>query len=277
MFAISQFISWPCWSYFPHFFAPWKQRKVSFHPPAPDRTEDLGAPPNILVLYSNHNKGTKHDATGAFIPEAQAFKEHYDVPDTHFCGIDLVALPKAARRSEVYRAIHDATYGAPLDMIAFFGHGWPAGIQFGFAHEHISELGAILARKCAPSVKVILYACLTAENSVADQDHDHLGPGTDGGFADELRDEMVRHGLHSGWVDAHKTRGHTSWNPYVVRFYCESTADADYDGWGGTWLVAPRSEFWRRWCKGLRSNSDNIRYRFPTMSELELKTWLSGL
>lgn len=264
---------WPIFSWFRF----WGRRVAPMNIPGVDDTADLGPKKNILVLYSNTNKGKKKDATGAFIPEALAFRRFHDVPDENSFGLDLVAVPMIARRSEVYRAIHEASYQRPIDAIAFFGHGWPDGIQFGFEREHIDELAALLCRKCSKDVKIVLYACLTAENDKRDIKHKDVGPGSDGGFADELRDAMVRNGLTQGWVDGHKSVGHTTWNPMLVRFLCEDTSDLDYDGEGGAWLVAPRSEFWKRWCRELRSPRGTLRYEFSLLSELEIKVRLSGL
>jgi hypothetical protein len=97
---------------------------------------------------------------------------------------------------------------------------------------------------------------------------------TDGGFADLLRDEMVRRGITDGWVDAHKTAGHTSWNPNVVRFLCEDVDDEEFGAEGGFYLVEPRSTYWKKWCAALRDNKSGFRYSFMTKTEFEIKTAL---
>ena len=241
-------------------------------------TVDLGPKKNFLVLYSSTNRKGRKDATGAFIPEAKAFAKFHEVPANHCVGIDLENIPPSARRAEVYRAIHESTYNRPLDVVAFYGHGWPDGIQFGFSRETVGELAAIFSRKCSKDVRVALYACLAAENDKRDKNRseDDIGPGTDGGFADVLRDELVRHGITHGCVDAHKTRGHTTWNPFVVRFLCESVEDATYGGTGGAWLVQPGSTYWRQWCQALRSRRGTLRHEFPLLDELGVKLRLTG-
>ena len=103
-----------------------------------------------------------------------------------------------------------------------------------------------------------------------------LGPATDGGFADVLRDEMVRAGLSSGWVDGHKTAGHTSFNPFLVRFLCEDVDDPEHGAEGGSWLVQPRSQLWRKWIAALKSKKNGLRYRFPFLTEMEIKMELFG-
>ncbi len=130
--------------------------------------------------------------------------------------------------------------------------------------------------RCTPDAKVTLFACLAAENDVRDKIVSGLGPATDGGFADMLRDEMVRRGLDAGWVDAHKTAGHTSWNPFLVRFLCSYVDDPEFGAEGGAWIVAPRSELWKNWIAALKNQKGAMRYRFPFMTEMMIKLELSG-
>jgi len=257
-----------------HFWG--RQEKKAMNTTGQDDTVDLGPMKNILVLYSNQNRHGRKDATGAFIPEAKAFAKFHDVPEANCVGLDLENVPPAARRAEVYKAIHETTYQRPLDAIAFYGHGWPDGIQFGFTRDHAPELAAILGRKCEKDLRVVLYACLAAENDDRDREIENVGPGTDGGFADVLRDELVRNGINDGWVDAHKTRGHTTWNPFVVRFLCSDVDDPIYGGTGGAWLVQPRSAYWKQWCRALRSKRGTLRHEFPFLDELGVKLKLSG-
>lgn len=232
---------------------------------------------NILVLYSNTNTHGRNDANGAFIPEAKHFAKLHAVPDKQVIGINLL-INKKTRRRKTYEAIEGCyTKGDPIEAVAMFGHGWPDGIQFGFNRKHIPEFADLLAENCTPDLKVILFACLTAENDERDLMHGNVGPGTDGGFADLLRDQMVREGFETGWVDAHKTAGHTSWNPYLVRFLHSSVTDVDYGAVGGHWVVAPGSESWRSWINALKSKKNAMRWRFPFMTELQIKAELAGV
>jgi hypothetical protein len=269
---------WQLWAMTP-FWKLWgrKSAGVAMNTPGIDDTKDLGPKKNILILFSNTNRLGRKDATGAFIPEARAFMKCHAAEEVHFVGLDLEHIPRGARRSAVYQAIHDATLNRKLDAIVFYGHGWPDGIQFGFSRENVPDLAEVLADNSQNTLKVSLYACLAAENDVIDKEHGDVGPGTDGGFADVLRDALVRCGICKGWVDAHKTKGHTTWNPYMVRFLCEDTTDPDYDGEGGAWIVAPRSEHWKVWCRRLRGKKDNLRHEFPFLTELAVKLKLSGL
>jgi len=231
---------------------------------------------NILVFYTNRNTKKKHDATGAFIPEAKSFAKLHGVPKEQLIGMPLVTMRKKRRRELVLDTIRDRGGAEKLDCVAFFGHGWPRGIQFGFNRKNLKDLVSVLSWKSRPDLKIILYACLAAENDVREWNHKDVGPGTDGGFADLLRDELVRQNLHRTRVDAHKTKGHTSWNPYCVRFRGESVKSKLYGAVGGSWLVQPGSELWGEWVEALRYKNSGMRYRFPFMSELEIKAELAG-
>jgi hypothetical protein len=226
-----------------------------------------------LVFYSNKNSHGRRDATGAFIPEAKKFAKFHGIPDENVIGIDgTKSNPAARRRAQVLNALRDVEQ---LELLAFFAHGWPNGIQFGFQRKHIQLLVGHFPAK--PYLKVVLYACLNAENDKRDRDHRNVGPGTDGGFADLMRDEMVRFGMTEGRVDAHKTAGHTSWNPYVVRFPCEDVQDEEFGAEGGGWIVEPGSTYWKKWVKALRVNVNDIRYNFPMMDEADILNELRGI
>ncbi|MDD5511065.1 MAG: hypothetical protein PHI12_09680 [Dehalococcoidales bacterium] len=224
-----------------------------------------------LVFYSSTDTKGKRDATGAFIPEARAFARFHDIPSSYCIGVDCKGLTAPERRKVV---IDEISKRELWDVIAFFGHGWPDGIQFGFTRKTVDDLAGVIAAHSSPDVCVGLFACLAAENDVRDSTVKKLGPATDGGFADMLRDSMVRHGVSYGWVDAHKTAGHTSWNPYVVRFLCEDVDDPEWGAEGGAWLVEPRSALWKKWVAALRDRSTGLRYGFLISSEFAIKQYL---
>lgn len=228
---------------------------------------------NGLVFYSAVNSKGRVDATGAFIPEAKKFAESHSIPSDRLIGIDGTSRnPAALRRAQVLNALRNYE---DLDFIAFFCHGWPNGIQFGFQRKHIELL--VRHFQALPTLRVCLYACLAAENDVRDNELKRLGPATDGGFADLMRDEMVRCGFTMGWVDGHKTAGHTSFNPYVVRFNCDDVDDPEFGAEGGGWVVEPRSTYWKKWISALRHNTHGMRYHFPVMDELHIKTVLDKI
>ncbi|NIQ90998.1 MAG: hypothetical protein GWM98_04615 [Nitrospinaceae bacterium] len=232
---------------------------------------------STLILYSSKNSHGRKDATGAFIPEAQNFGDTHGVPLHRRVALNLSVRNYSKRRQMTLDAIEAVPILEPLDCIAFFGHGWPNGLQFGFTRKEIPALVEVLINRCNLSARIVLYACLAAENDDRDLMHGNVGPGTDGGFADMLRDEMVRQGFEWGWVDAHKTAGHTTWNPFLVRFLHESVTDITAGGIGGAWLVAPRSQYWTAWKEALRDKVGGLRYRFPFMTEIEIKAELAGI
>ena len=213
-----------------------------------------------LVIHPLHNTGTKRDATGAFIPEANAYAKHLRamVGDALYewrieaHGFDNRAS-KLARRREVEGLLRE---GDPVDTVALFCHGLARGIQTGHDLATVSTLADALAVACdRKRLVVTLYAC-----DAADSPGD--GPGGDGGFADALRDALSERGI-TGHVDAHVTTGHTTRHPYVRRFYCDGAAA----GTGGDWLVAPGSPKWRRWVTALKGD---MRWRFPWLTPAEI-------
>lgn len=231
---------------------------------------------NILVIYSSQNSGKKHDATGAFIPEAKAFAKVHSVPKRNVIGMKFPRVKKYVRREQVYEAIETVGSSAPIDAIAFFGHGWPDGLQCGCNRKDIPELVECMQPYCKSDVKVTLYACLAAENDVKDRQIKDLGPATDGGFCDVLRDEMVRHGMDAGDVTGHKTHGHTRWNPYWVRFLCSAVTNPEEGATGGAWLIEPGSQLWKPWVKALKDKKGGLGYRLPFMQQVDIYAELMG-
>lgn len=216
----------------------------------------------ILVIYSNSNVKGKKDATGAFIPEAKAFAKFYCVPEENMLGIPCTRVKASVRRNSIkeFLSIHN---GGGIRLVAWFGHGWSQGIQFGFNKRNVGKLTRWMVGCCAPDVSQVLYACSTASTSKSTRKISM--PGTDGGFADTLRDAMWEYGFTGGWVDAHLQPGHTTKNPYILRFICDE--DHVIRG-GGIWLVKPKTTYWATWVNAVRNT--NFRYIFPTLSKFNL-------
>jgi len=222
---------------------------------------------NICIIYSNTNTKGKHDASGAFEPYAEKFRVLHKVPIDNCTGVKFPGVPTPKRRRVVYDAIHANGRREKLDMLALFMHGWPSGIQAGVNKNNLPNFVDLLTQTCKPSVRIVLYACLAAENDVRDSERKRLGPATDGGFADTLRDLMSAAGLTDGWVDAHKTAGNALWNPFVVRFVCQVRPQHAYPELyrGGAWLVEPGSQYWSEWCK-----HDNLDLWYPFMTQAQI-------
>jgi len=226
---------------------------------------------DMLLFVSSRDSHGKRDASGAFVPEARGFAKYHGVPDENVIHIDCTKRNPKANRVKAVETEMLRRVGANLKAICFYGHGWPSGIQFGFNKQNVDQLAELIMRCAADDVKIALFACLAAENAVRDTDHKRVGPGTDGGFADLLRDKIVWRGIRHGWVDAHKTAGHTTWNPYVVRFLCEDVDDPEYGAEGGGWIVEPRTKYWKKWVAALRKNTGKLRYGFFLEEELHIK------
>jgi hypothetical protein len=230
----------------------------------------------ILVIYSSENVKGKKDATGAFIPEARAFAKLHGVPEENMLGIPAPKLaPK--RRFEGVCAFLRNPPTAKVEMIAFFCHGYSSGMQFGMNKKNLRQLVGYMKADCVPKVKLVLYACSTASTNRNSRKVNM--PGTDNGYADKLRDEMLRQGFHGGWIDAHLTPGHTTRNPFVLRFYTDNTVDANsfeptWDLPGGEWLVSPKSALWKKWKKHVQKIKGDFKFQFPFLTEAQIYEYL---
>jgi hypothetical protein len=212
---------------------------------------------NAIAFSPQFNTGTKRDATGAFQPEAKAWFE--EIAGSH-PGSDVRVfhvdnhLSAAKMRAFVYDKIGEAK----PDRIAFFCHGWPTGIQFGFNLAHIEALADCIASISDPIVAI--FGCLTGD-----------GPGNgDGHFADMLRDALCSAGSIDCRVDAHTTAGHCARNPYVRRF---DGLGSPVGGMGGQWIVATGSALWKPWRKALEGD---LRFRFSGMEIADIHRELVG-
>lgn len=226
---------------------------------------------DIFVFHSSENVKNKHDATGAFIPEAKKFAKLHGVPNENVFPINCVGTNKNKRRNIVFDALNNRMLDRKrkLKSVVFFMHGMPKFIQCGIGIKHIPLFAIHLQNACDTNVKISLYTCLTAENELRDNEKINLGPATDGGFADELRDEMARQGIIKGWVDGHKTAGHTSWNPMCVRFRCDAVKSELYGAVGGFWIVQPGSDMWKKWVKRIKGKT-GFRFRYPYMTQKQI-------
>lgn len=218
---------------------------------------------NVLAIHASTNKPGINpktgkpwkDATGAFIPEARKFAALHGGTAIPFTND---ATP-AARRKQVNAILEE---NRRSDAVAFFCHGLKSSIQTGHGAAQVDALAQLLRLACIPGAPIILYACDSADTPTKG------APGGDGGFADKLRDAMIREswGFWRGsHVDAHVTTGHTTENPYVRRFTCNLAIPSEsFMGIaGGEWIVQPGSRLWVQWRKALKGD---LRFRFPFMS-----------
>jgi len=224
-----------------------------------------------LVIFSSKNTHGLKDATGAFIPEAEKFAEKYKVIDEDMLPVNCRDYNVPKRREEVCVFLRNKR---DVELIAIFCHGWPVGLQVGFSKGNVNLFTQYLKMACVPNVKIVLYACSTGSNKQTKKTRvpKNIGPGTDGGFADTLRDEMLRNEFRGGWIDAHKTKGHTTMNPFLLRFHTEPIFEEEWDVPGGDWLVSPKSELWADWRRLLKTE---FRFRFPVLRAIDIyRRWM---
>lgn len=214
-----------------------------------------------LILTGDRNVDGKKDFTGAFLPESQRFAKLHGVSPVDVTRVDI-SKPMAARHAQ---ALTGLTRAGDVDCVAIFCHGWSDGMQLGFTRANVAHITDLIADRCQKTRApiVALYACSTARSKKPGS------VGGDGGFADTLRDSLCANGMINCRVDAHDTAGHTTQNPYVVRFEGEGSP---VGGNGGRWIVAPKSELWPYWSKALRTT--DLRFKFPFMSTAEIHNHL---
>lgn len=225
---------------------------------------------NGIVIAPAHNSpginkrtGTAwHDASGAFIPEARAFaKRHGFPPPTLFDN----RRPYPARRRQVEAAIRAAA--RPLDVAALMQHGWRDGTQSGHLRDHARGLAELLAECSSPSLCVAVMACDTGRDGDNERsDDDDPGPGGEGGWADLLRDELVRAGVTGCRVLAHATPAHATRNAYLREFRADQPT-------GGSWIVEPDSALWPAWVRALKGS---LRFDLPFLTTVEVHARLAS-
>lgn len=220
---------------------------------------------NILVFYSSENTQGKSDATGAFIPESEAFADLHGVPSVNRLGIPCVSLSNRKRLEEVCVFIRNKQ---GIKWIAMFCHGYSSGLQFGLNKLNIPLLVSYLSNACALDLKMTLYACSTASESKKTRNINM--PGSNNGYADKLRDALLAKNFKGGWIDAHLLPGHTTENPFLMRFYTEPRFEGDIDLPGGDWIISPKSPLWPKWKQYIQNTKGTGRFEFSNMSTMEI-------
>lgn len=216
---------------------------------------------SIIAFAPAFNTPGKHDATGAFQPEARAFLKHHGATG----GLFLISNrnTEEAMRKQVLGVLKPGAFEQYTTLtVAFFCHGRKARIQFAFDVTNVDLLAkAIAAAQGNELANVVLYCCNTAGGP---------GVGGDGGFADSLRDALCRAGSVNCQVDAHVGKGHTTERPYVRRF---EGRGSPVGGVGGYMLVSPGMKLWPKWRKALQGR---MRYDFPFLTVGEIHERLVG-
>jgi hypothetical protein len=177
-----------------------------------------------LTITQGYNIPGKSDATGAFLPEARAFR------DLHGGALLEFVSPTPPSDRRIWTEGHIRTT-PDLDVLAIFGHGTPTRL-LATGHGMGTVLGladAIAEVESEGPVSILLYACLTGRGRT--------------GFADALADR-----LPADHVWAHSTAGHTAWNPYVELSGGPNGGDPVFVPADG-----PR---WRRWRERMLADRD---------------------
>lgn len=221
-------------------------------------------PTNAVILTPTTNEPGKKDVTGAFAPEAQRFAT---LLRARGCTVTEAAIdntqPMAKRRQRSIDAINAAPAKtmSPINLLAFFCHGWRDGVQVGFTRKTLDDL---VSMRFSSDVLVALYCCSTGEDA-GKRGTDAPGVG-DGSFADTLRDRLCASGRVDCRVFAHTTVAHTTRNPNALFF---DGMGSPVGGVGGIAPVHPKHKLWPAWKRALQSDSD-FRFRFPMMSVAEI-------
>jgi hypothetical protein len=215
------------------------------------------------------------------------------------------------RKMSVLNLLDSLPDNQPKRVIAFFCHGWSTGFQFGFETDttveyngvqvdDIKALAKSVSRIARPDVKIILYACQTGssplegaeenlrkEQNKTNPNQDNINryqhqinslghlrsqPVGSEGFAFKLRDELTNY-CPECRIDAHKTLGHSTRNPFVRRF--ESPA-----GSGGQTIVPQGHELWNKWVRTLRDpfgEGSTLVWKFSQMTKDEIHEYLESI
>lgn len=227
-----------------------------------------------LAFAPSSNTPGKADGTW-FQAKAKLWQKRHGGKVVH---VDM-SRPKPTRFHQILRAIREER----PDAVAFFCHALRRGLpQFGARGslldpedgDNVATLaGEIGAASASPLV--CLFACSAGDDLVPGPAG---APGGDGGFADALRDAVVKWGSVGVRVFAHDRKGDTTANPHVRVF----DGPEQKDRVGGRWVVVPpgltKAEAarelaawgdshdavqWKRWVRWVR---DGGWVEFPLLS-----------
>lgn len=207
-----------------------------------------------------------HDATRAFQLQAKDYVKRRGIPSGSYFMFNN-HTPELDRRVWFCRTVLGDKAG--IRTLAFFMHGTFRWIQLGFHLEHVPMLANALSRACdVRDLRICLYACSAASEQGETEDHQKNAPaGGEGGFADALRDELLRLKVQTT-VYAHATVGHTTENPFVRVF---GPYDPDK---GGLALIEHHDPLFPAWERALRQG--DLWQRYPLMTREELRLELGG-
>jgi hypothetical protein len=166
---------------------------------------------NSLALYDANRAHMREGSEDAQLGEFQKEAVYW----AGWC--DTTAIP-VVNDAGIRTAIQDASAAGRIDTIACFGHG---SSRAGW--RHMPEFRKILvenagAGKFSPSLRVILYMCLTGAEPGLEESgkpgEEAVEPGGVNSFAAGLRSDLHGAGLTNVEVWAHTRREHTTQCPH---------------------------------------------------------------
>lgn len=192
---------------------------------------------NVLMVYPTKNQ-ILHDATGAFMPEAKAFRLRRKA-----LGDSVSEFTYEPKKLTTPDGLFSVIAQGAFDCVAVFSHGISTGLpQLRINRARAAEFAKILTDSAPGPMYLILYCCLTAAP---------MKVGTN--FAGTLAAELDAIGKPFR-LFAHRTAGHCSMNPNVT-IYRGAGVKLQYPGAVGT-LKA-------RYIARMKNQKDPLRFDLP--------------
>ncbi len=227
---------------------------------------------NILAFAPKYNKPPKHDATGAFQPEMNRFKDYWEARGS-LVQTNLIDNQKTmpSIMSDVMGIIKDYSKAHKLSSIAFFCHGLSCQIQMGITIGNMPRFVRLLQDlNTTMYINIVCYSCCVAKDLNAKTDDTKADVSGDGGFCDQFRDKLCAAGMVWCKIIGHSTAGDTDENPYVKIF---SGTGSTQPGTGGTFLIVPGDTLWSKWVQLLHTD---LRFHYPYMQTSEIVEYLKN-
>lgn len=188
-----------------------------------------------LIVYPNANQ-IKHDAVGAFIPEAQLFRKYHTKINPEAVIDEFQFNPKEKNKEEFFAAL----MAKPYDSLFIFSHGLPDRLpQLEISNSDAQAFADSFASN-EPLV-ISLYCCLVAKLLMTPN------------FCHELGAALARNGKRFD-LYGHRTAGHTTANPNISQ-YNEKGLTASYP--------LCLKNFEKKFIKQMRTQNDAMRFMFP--------------
>jgi len=190
-----------------------------------------------IIIANSKNKPFRHDATGAFMPEARRLAhvlEKSEPDTTVVLFINMRQKPWIVRRA--LRHTIEPFVGADTEQIYFLCHGWRTGFQAGYRGKSGALMLAHQFAEQAPNLKLLtFYACSMGAGQV------------DNNFLYWLSEE-----LPEVTIIGHYKAGHTTKNPFVC-VYKNSERIFKYN---------KKDILWPLW-KNLLKKDEKLRFLYP--------------